>query len=71
MRKLPVSLHHRVAEEIDKLAVNPLSRGVKKLVGGKGVYRVRVGDYRIVHSVDFGNRLVIVERIGHRKETYR
>ena len=43
----------------------------KKLINEDNVYRVRVGDYRIVYQVESGKLLILVLRIGHRKEVYR
>jgi mRNA interferase RelE/StbE len=40
-------------------------------LAGRGDYRVRVGDYRVVYAVDDEERVVIVARIAHRREVYR
>ena len=41
------------------------------LQGEPGVFRVRVGDFRILYEVMYGLLLVQVVRIGHRREVYR
>ena len=71
IQKLPASARSKAEEEIDKLTANPFPAGVRKLAGGKAIYRIRVGDYRVIYSVDFKNHLVTIERIRHRREAYR
>lgn len=61
----------RIRAAIDLLAENPRPPSCVALQGEAGVYRVRVGDYRIVYEV-FDRVLVVqVVRIGHRREVYR
>ena len=61
----------RIRAAIDLLAENPRPPNCVALQGEAGVYRVRVGDYRIVYEV-FDRLLVVqVVRIGHRREVYR
>ncbi len=61
----------RLRTHIDRLAANPIRAGAKKLHGGEPYYRIRVGDYRVVYQVDGKQLVVIVVKIGHRKEVYR
>ncbi|MCP9860809.1 MULTISPECIES: type II toxin-antitoxin system RelE/ParE family toxin [unclassified Cyanobium] len=61
----------RVASVIDLLADNPRPPGCIALQGETGVYRVRVGDYRIVYEVMDQILIVQVVRIGHRRDVYR
>jgi mRNA interferase RelE/StbE len=61
----------RLGRRIDSLAENPYPQGVKKLGGEEDLYRVRVGDYRIVYQVRQKTLLVLIVRIGHRSEVYR
>ena len=49
---------------------DPYMAGVKKLQGEEG-YRVRVGNYRILYTIDNGAVVVEVFRVGHRREVYR
>jgi len=51
--RLPHALQIRAAKTIDKLASNPHHPGSKKLRGSHNVYRVRVGDYRIIYDLNF------------------
>jgi mRNA interferase RelE/StbE len=68
---LPRAARERVDACILSLASNPRPPGVKKLSGEESFYRVREGDYRIVYTIEDRVLLVLVVRIGHRREVYR
>jgi mRNA interferase RelE/StbE len=70
-RALDRAVQQRLAKRIDALAHEPRPAGVEKLRRTKNRYRVRTGDYRIVYEVEDGLLLVLVVRIGHRREVYR
>lgn len=61
----------RVLRAIRQLASDPRPRGTRKLRGYDDVYRIRVGTYRVIYSVESGRLLVIVLKIGHRKDIYQ
>ncbi|AEB09544.1 type II toxin-antitoxin system RelE family toxin [Desulfobacca acetoxidans] len=61
----------KIARKIDALAANPRPPGVEKLAGSDNRYRVRSGDYRIVYEIHDRVLLILVVRIGHRREVYR
>lgn len=69
-RKLDPLLQKRLAKSVDGLAKDPRPNGVKKLSGESGIYRVRVGDYRIVYAIRDSALLVLIVRVGHRREIY-
>ena len=56
---------------LEDLASNPRPPGCKKLRGGDNEWRIRVGDYRLVYTIDDAKLLVEVTRIGHRSEVYK
>mgnify|MGYP001580816136 FL=1 len=56
---------------MDALAATPRPKGVKKLTGTDDLYRIRVGDYRIVYQIHDDRLIVLVVRIGHRRDVYR
>ena len=61
----------RTAGVIELLAVEPRPPAAKMLRGGEhGRWRVRVGDYRIVYTVEDDRLLVLVLRVAHRREVY-
>jgi mRNA interferase RelE/StbE len=57
--------------EINSLAEEPRPAGAVKLTGSENLYRVRVGDYRVIYAVENDFLLVLVVEIGHRREIYR
>ena len=70
-RKLERPVQERLRKAIDALAANPRPIGARKLMGEKDLYRVRSGNYRVVYQVRDRVLLVLVIRIGHRREIYR
>lgn len=71
LRKLPRDEQAKVAKAIVALSEDPLPRGARKLTGYDDVYRIRVGRYRILYSAAKKKLIVIVLKIGHRKDVYR
>lgn len=69
--KLPQSERPKIWQKINALADNPRPPGVEKLSGAKDAYRIRVGNYRIVYTVDDSVTVVTVTRVAHRREVYR
>ncbi|MGO8733711.1 MAG: type II toxin-antitoxin system RelE family toxin [Terriglobia bacterium] len=65
------AVQQRLRTHIDLLAANPIPAGAKKLHGDLSYYRIRVGDYRLVYQIDAKHFVVVVVKIGHRKEVYR
>ena len=63
-------LRRDLAEHIQALADNPRPPGCKKLTGADQ-YRIRRGAYRVVYSIEHERRVVIVVKVGHRKDVYR
>jgi len=61
----------RLRGQIDRLEEDPRPRGCEKLSGGDDLYRIRVGDYRIVYQVQDRVLVVLVVRVGHRRDVYR
>ncbi|MEZ6235356.1 MAG: type II toxin-antitoxin system RelE/ParE family toxin [Phycisphaerales bacterium] len=60
-----------VAAAIDGLAEDPLPAGCQPIKGAAGCYRIRVGDYRVVYELQSDVLVVLVIRIGHRRDVYR
>ena len=70
LEQLPPKDRARVATRIQALATDPRSPGVEKL-SGQERYRVRQGNYRILYEIHDALVVVIVVRIGHRRDVYR
>lgn len=71
LRRVQKGTRLRLIGAIELLALDPRPPGAKMLRGGeRGLWRVRVGDYRIVYTIEDGRLIVLVLRIGHRREVY-
>jgi len=68
---LPSDVQRRIQRKVDPLAMNPRPPGMEVLTDGEGRVRIRVGDYRVVYRIDDGVLMVLIVRIGHRREVYR
>lgn len=71
LRKLEPPVRRRIQAALELLAVDPRPPAATQLVGGAGEWRVRTGDYRIVYDIEDEQLLVLVLRVGHRREIYR
>ncbi len=71
IRDLPVAIVPRVHAAIVALATDPRPTGCKKLIDSReSLWRIRIGDYRVVYTVDDVVRVVDVRKAGHRKDIY-
>jgi len=61
----------RIVRSIRELGDDPRPPNCEKLSGHDGKYRIRVGSYRIVYTVDDGARTVTIVKVGHRKDVHR
>jgi len=71
LRRLPRDDQRRVARVMVALGDDPHPPGSRKLSGYDDVFRVRVGRYRIIYSVEGRRLVVIILKLGHRKDVYR
>jgi mRNA interferase RelE/StbE len=70
MKKLPPDPRRRLEPAVLALANDPRPRGCKKLTGSLDLWRIRVGDYRMVYRIQDDELLVIIVRVGNRSEVY-
>ncbi|MEB3193092.1 MAG: type II toxin-antitoxin system RelE/ParE family toxin [Snowella sp.] len=72
LRKLSPSLQKTIISTIETLAEQPRPDGCKKLKGSPSYYRIRVSkDYRVIYSIQDAELIIIVIKIGHRKDIYQ
>ena len=71
LSKLPVDIQRRIVAAVDGLAMEPRPAGVVKMAGDDNLWRVRVGEYRIVYEIHDGLLIVLVLRVAHRRDVYR
>ncbi|WP_052316062.1 type II toxin-antitoxin system RelE family toxin [Desulfomonile tiedjei] len=70
-KRLSADVQDRIISQVNSLAENPRPAGAVKLTGSDNLYRVRVGDYRIIYAVEDDLLVVLVVEVGHRREIYR
>jgi mRNA interferase RelE/StbE len=70
LKSLTPNLARRIGERLRALAENPHPAQSKRLRGSPN-FRLRVGDYRVVYSVDDAAWRVTIVAVGHRREVYR
>ena len=70
-KKLTSNIQDKIWAVMENLALDPRPQGYKKLVSNLGCYRVRIGDYRIIYSINDKIITIFVLKIGHRRDVYR
>jgi mRNA interferase RelE/StbE len=71
LAKLDKPVARRLLDAIDRLAENPSPNNSKVLKGFTRVWRLRVGDYRVIYEIRDSELIILVLEIGHRREVYR
>lgn len=72
LAQLPKADLAKVAHEIDGLAIDPRPPDSKKLKASEDdMWRIRVGNYRVLYVINDGIKIVSIRKIGHRKDVYR
>ena len=71
LKKLDGDILKRIRQAIGELGLNPRPMGYKKMAGHENLYRVRVGDWRIIYALEDDKLIVLVLEISTRGEAYR
>jgi mRNA interferase RelE/StbE len=71
LKKLPREDAVQIFKMISLLAHDPRPNNCKKMRGFDSICRLRIGDYRVIYEIDSDHILVIILKIGHRKDIYR
>lgn len=71
LESLPNAVIQKIWRRIDKLANAPRPAGCRKMSGRRNLWRLRVGDYRVVYSLDDHQQAVDIVAVRHRKDAYR
>ncbi len=72
LKSISKPLAARIVNSIEQLASNPTPIDSKLLKGSlQGLYRLRVGQYRVIYLLKAEEILILITRIGHRKDIYR
>ncbi len=70
LESLPRNDLSKIVEKIKNLSSDPRPHGAEKL-SGEDKYRIRQGNYRIVYSIEDDKLIVIIVKIGHRRDVYK
>ena len=71
LKKLPPDARARIVRAVQGLAIDPFPTGCRKLAGYDDLFRIRAGPYRVLYSVNDGTLIVVVLKVGHRRNAYR
>lgn len=69
--KLPKSVRIRIVDKLEELRHDPRPEGAVKLKGADDLWRIRIGDYRVIYEIQDERLLVFVVRVSHRKDVYK
>ena len=71
VKKLVKQTQELIIQRLEQLADKPRPPGVLKMEGEENLYRVRVGDYRVIYQIQDRILLIVVVKVGHRGDVYR
>ena len=71
LESLPRATADRILAALERLTADPRPPGSRKLHGAADLWRLRVGDYRVVYVINDAQKLVDVRVVRHRKDAYR
>lgn len=71
LAKLDKQVARRIANAVDNLANDPRPPRCRPLSGYASLWRIRVGDYRVIYTVRDDELIVLVLRIAHRSAAYQ
>ena len=71
LRTLPVKIQLRIRTKIDSLGSDPRPPGCAKLRDNEDIYRIRIGEYRVLYQVKDEVLLVLVVKVGKRGGVYK
>jgi mRNA interferase RelE/StbE len=69
--KLNRQVARRIARAISALGADPRPPGCRRLLGHDELWRIRIGDYRVIYTIKDTELIVLALRIAHRSEAYR
>ena len=71
LQALPSTVAQRILTKVESLAEEPRPAGCRKLRGPANLWRLRVGEYRVVYDIDDDNRIIDIVIVRHRSDAYR
>lgn len=71
LQSLPATDKKRIETKIDNLTNEPRPPGSKKLTADEELFRIRVGDYRVVYSIDDEGKIIVILIVAKRDKAYK
>ena len=71
LKRLPKKDLRRIRKRIDDLAENLPDTATSKMKGNNSFHKIRSGDYRIIYEIHDDRLVILVVKIGHRKDVYK
>ncbi|MBI2576134.1 type II toxin-antitoxin system RelE/ParE family toxin [Candidatus Woesearchaeota archaeon] len=68
LRKLPKEIQGRILNSLERISIRPESY-LERMVGNP-FYKLRVGDYRVIVEIEHEKLIILVIKVGHRKNVY-
>ncbi len=70
LESLPAEINNKIFTKIIALATEPRPDGCRKLVGEENLWRIRIGDYRVIYSINDDTRIIDITAVRHRSKAY-
>jgi mRNA interferase RelE/StbE len=70
-KRLPLKDLRRIKKKIDELAANLPNPAATKMKGNNPFHKLRSGDYRIIYEIHDDRLVILVVKVGHRKDVYK
>lgn len=67
---LDPSVIRRILPKVESLSTHPRPHGLRKLTGEKNLWRIRIGDYRVIYSIFDSEQRIDITAVRHRREAY-
>jgi mRNA interferase RelE/StbE len=71
LAKLDRPIARRILKAVDALSSDPRPSGARSLVGYPDLWRIRIGDYRVIYTIKDAELVVLALRVAHRSSVYR
>ena len=71
LKKIDKTEIPKILKEIEKLSKEPYPVNYKKIIGTEHIFRIKIGNYRIIYSIENQKLIIEIIRVRHRKEAYR
>ena len=71
LKRLDRQIFPLIVAAVDSLSLDPLPSGIRKLQGSQRMYRLRVGNYRVIYELYESHLIIVIVRVRHRKDAYR